>query len=294
VLYYGYFGLVAGFFGYYYVYAGNWDYYFSGVWAQQGGEFQQLLEPGFYFAQQTLPAGLRDGLMAIPKLVAVPLFLAFSCLGSYSIGVVTERLYKRFLKLKQSALSQEEILHRLYSLWTVASFNLFFAYAGRSFINRLPFALEHVFTGLVLVVSFLWIYQIQFRSPERYSKEKIASRLRRLLKQFNISIPKGNHSLQDISPKQIHALARRLPNYEPDQTLQVYEALLREALQDTENTLTHRLLMTQLALYQRSATVLLVGQMNLADVSDMELEDEKNAIARSHSSAKSSIRDYSR
>jgi hypothetical protein len=274
ILYYGYFGLVAGFFGYYYLYAGNWDYYFSGVWAQQGGAFQQLLEPGFYFAP-------------IPKLIAVPLVLAFSCLCSYGIGIVTERLYKRFLQLKQSALSQEEILHRLYSVWTIAAFNLFFAYAGRPLINRLPFALEHAFTLLILAVSFIWIYQIESRSPERYSKEKIVARLRRQLKQFNIPMPKGNLSLRQISPEQIHALAKHLPDYQPDQTLQVYEALLREALEDTENTLTHRLLMTQLALYQRSATVLLVGQMNLADVSDVDLENEKSAIVREHQSAKS-------
>jgi hypothetical protein len=43
VLYYGYVGLVVGYFCYYYLYAGNWDYYFSGAWAHQENLRETLL-----------------------------------------------------------------------------------------------------------------------------------------------------------------------------------------------------------------------------------------------------------
>jgi hypothetical protein len=58
-LYYGYFGLVVGYFAYYYLYAGNWDYYFPGL-AHQENQLATLLKPGFY---------ISGNLIAIPKLL---------------------------------------------------------------------------------------------------------------------------------------------------------------------------------------------------------------------------------
>jgi hypothetical protein len=61
--YYGYFGLVLGFYTYYYLYAGNWDYYFSGVWTHEAGLVSRatLLGPGWFLGGVAMP---------VPKLVA--------------------------------------------------------------------------------------------------------------------------------------------------------------------------------------------------------------------------------
>jgi hypothetical protein len=66
LLYYGYVGLVVGYFCYYYLYAGNWTYYFSGAWAHQENQLDTLLNPGLYLFGTPIP---------IPKLLAVPLIL---------------------------------------------------------------------------------------------------------------------------------------------------------------------------------------------------------------------------
>ncbi|MFM7370271.1 MAG: cyclic nucleotide-binding protein, partial [Sphaerospermopsis kisseleviana] len=54
LLYYGYFGLVIGYFVYYYLYAGNWDYYFSGIWARETDQLASLFAPGFYLLGTTV------------------------------------------------------------------------------------------------------------------------------------------------------------------------------------------------------------------------------------------------
>ncbi|MEQ8536272.1 MAG: hypothetical protein RIB93_02215 [Coleofasciculus sp. D1-CHI-01] len=97
-LYYGYVGLVLGYFIYYYLYAGNWDYYFSGVWAHQENQLATLMSPGFYLANQAIP---------LPKLVAVPLTLAAFAFAGSSIGSSIEKRYNAVQRRQQQPLSQE-------------------------------------------------------------------------------------------------------------------------------------------------------------------------------------------
>ncbi len=277
LLYYGYFGLVVSFFGYHYLYAGNWAYYFSGIWAQQGGEWSQLWEPGFY---------IFDRAIAIPKLLAVPLFLAFSCLCSYGVGCTTERAYTLYLRSQRAALGQEETLHRLYSIWTVISFNVFFAFAGRPLINRLPVVFQNLETVSILAISFLWLYRMQSRSPERYSREKLALKIKKQLRKLDIPLPKWGYlrSLRHVTPKQMQTLAKTLPNYQPDQALQVYSELIEETLLDLDDTLTTHLMMAQLSAYHQTVTSILSSQMAVAEVPKLEPESEVKAIVRKRQS----------
>ena len=50
LLYYGYLGLVFGFFFYYFLYAGNWDYLYSGIWTHEDGQISKLFSAGFYWS----------------------------------------------------------------------------------------------------------------------------------------------------------------------------------------------------------------------------------------------------
>ena len=150
--YYGYLGLVLGFFGSFYLYAENWDYYFSGVWTREGALIANSVQSGFYFFNHQL---------YIVKIVAVPVVLAIAGLSSYSVGRGVEFLYLKWHQKIESNVSLIVLKHHLYSVWTFVSFNTFFAFAGRPFLCQIhePWALvgQVGLTLGLLIVSSLWL-----------------------------------------------------------------------------------------------------------------------------------------
>ncbi|MEM8777723.1 MAG: 4Fe-4S binding protein, partial [Cyanobacteria bacterium P01_G01_bin.49] len=133
-LYYGYVGLTIGFFSYNYLYAGNWEYYFSGIWANPNTSMDTLFAPGFYIWEYPIP---------IPKLLAVPLTLALSTLGSYCLGCHVERIYKSYLIKRQKYYNLRLVRHRFFTLCTFLIFNFFFIFGAGNFILLLPNTLQN-------------------------------------------------------------------------------------------------------------------------------------------------------
>src|SRR5438128_3436917 len=82
--YYGYLGLVLGFYCYYRLYAGNWEYYFTGAWTHDDSQLASLLSPGWFLFGRPV---------RLPKLLAAPLTLALFIAGAYLLGRLVERLY---------------------------------------------------------------------------------------------------------------------------------------------------------------------------------------------------------
>ena len=199
-LYYSYVGLVVGFFLDYRLFAGNWDFYFSGAWARRSDEqLTDLLQPGFYLFDHAVP---------VPKLIAVPLFLALFSLGGYALGRLCEKAYKAYLKKKRAALSPEVVQHRLFTVCTVSIFNYFFIFAGRPMINHLPLWLQLGWDVAILLVSALWFYQTWYRSPEVYAREKLASQFyRQLLKRkLNISDLLNGRTVKHLKADEVYTL----------------------------------------------------------------------------------------
>ena len=195
--YYGYLGLVIGFFGSFYLYAENWDYYFSGVWTRESTLIADSVQSGFYFFNHQL---------YVIKLVAVPVVLAIAGLSSYSMGRSVEFLYLKWHQKIESNVSPIVLKHHLYSVWTFISFNTFFAFAGRPFLCQLPDPWECVSQvgltlGLVLVSS-LWLVRALGRSPDRYSQERLTSRWMGQLQKSKIDLPRL------LGGRSVHALPR--------------------------------------------------------------------------------------
>lgn len=224
-LYYSYVGLVVGYFVYYYLYAGNWDYSFSGVWAHQNNQLSTLLDPGFYLFGNPIP---------IPKLVAVPLTLGLFSAGGYWLGRNLEAKYKAHLRRTNQPFTQEQLRHRMFTLCTFVAFNLFFVFGGRTLIALLPLSLQYLYNLLLVVVSTLWLYQTWGRSPELYSRESLASRLRKQLSklQLNVSRFLEGRSLESLNPDEVYVLAKILPGFTGEKRLQAYKGVLREALEE--------------------------------------------------------------
>ncbi|MBW4623073.1 MAG: Crp/Fnr family transcriptional regulator [Cyanosarcina radialis HA8281-LM2] len=225
LLYYGYFGLVVGYFLYYYLYAGNWDYYFSGAWAHQEDQLAQLLKPGFYLFNRSI---------AIPKLIAVPLTLGLCSWLAYKLGEILENTYRNYLKRQHRVLSKEQIRHQTFAICTYVVFNIFFVFAGRPFIRLLPPAIQYFYDALIVLVSTAWLYRNWGRNPSLYSRESLASRFRKQLAKLELNLSQylEDRTLEDLNTDEIYVLAKVLPSFSKEKRHQAYKGVLREALEE--------------------------------------------------------------
>jgi 4Fe-4S binding domain len=269
-LYYSYVGLVIGFFLDYRLFAGNWDFYFSGAWARRSDEqLTDLLQPGFFLLDRAIP---------IPKLIAVPLFLALFSVGGCILGCLLEKAYKLyFIKKsaikKSAALSPEEVQHRLFTVCTVSIFNYFFIFAGRPIINHLPLKMQWIWNSVIFLMSALWFYQTWQRSPEIYAREKLATQFHRQLIKRNLNISEflSGRSVKHLKANEIYTLAEALPGFKQNQELKACRAVLRELLEETNITAGSQLKLIQLVLYRKTLATLLQIQI---DASNESIEKE--------------------
>jgi Cyclic nucleotide-binding domain/4Fe-4S binding domain len=222
LLYYGYFGLVIGYFLYYYLYAGNWDYYFSGIWAYENNQLNTLLSPGFYIFNQAIP---------IPKIIAVPLTLGLFTMGSYYLG---KNIENHFISKYKNQLSAELIRHRIFTILTFIIFDFFFIFAGRSWLSLLPIKVQYIFDFLLVFLSSIWAYQTWARSPEIYSKESLATRLRKQLTKLGLNISRflEGKSIENLNIDEVYVLAKVLPGFTKDKRQEVYKGVLKDSLEE--------------------------------------------------------------
>ncbi|MEN9251997.1 MAG: cyclic nucleotide-binding domain-containing protein [Thermostichales cyanobacterium HHBFW_bins_127] len=221
LLYYGYVGLVVGYFLYYYLYAGNWDYYMSGVWAVDPNPMAQWGSPGWYIGGWAIP---------VPKLVAVPLTLGVFTYGGYWLGCGLES----WLQRRYPQLGLQTIRHRLFSLSTWLIFNFFFLFAGRSWLNLLPAWVGYLWETALLCGSLIWLIRTWGRDPERYNRESLSSRLRKQLKKMGLDLAAtlGGKSLDQLGTDEVFVLAKVLPSFTQQKRLAAYKEVLREALEE--------------------------------------------------------------
>ena len=222
LLYYGYAGLVVGYFCYYYLYSGNWNYYLSGVWAFETGTRAKIFAPGFYIAGHAIEF--------IPKLVAAPLTIALSGFAFYFLGHRIEK----WAKAQFRSQTPEVVQHRIYTLITFFIFNFFFIFAGRNFIFLLPVGLQYVWDVLLVTVSTMWLYRTWSRSPNRYGRESLASRLRKQLSKLKLDFARflDGRSLQDLNVDEVYVLAKVLPGFDSEKRHEVYKGVLKESLEE--------------------------------------------------------------
>jgi hypothetical protein len=225
MMYYGYVGLVVGYFCYYYLYAGNWDYYFSGAWAHQENLRETLLNPGLYLFGTPLP---------LPKLLAVPLTLGLFSAGGYFLGLAVEQYCQADLKRKKQPINPELIYHRIFTVCTFFAFNFFFVFGGRPLILLLPLFLQFFYEGIVVGLSTLWLYRTWQRNPDRYTREGLASRLRRQLSRLKLNVAQflEGRSLESLSTDEVYVLAKVLPGFTKEKRHEAYKGVLRESLEE--------------------------------------------------------------
>ena len=227
LLYYGYFGLVIGFYLYFFLYSGSLDFFATGAW-NETSQMETLFNPGFYIANHIIP---------IPKLVAVPLTLATSTGLSYVIGLQIEKTYKRITKSSNKTQVQRRIFsaltqvqHRILTTFSFLSFNALFFLGIYPSLSWLSYPVQQAFTWLVVIASAAWFYRTLKRSTEQYTRESRVNSLRRSLNQLAIDFPKvlEGRSLEELEADEVYILGIILPDLLRD------KELLEEALEQKD------------------------------------------------------------
>jgi hypothetical protein len=233
---YGYFGMVVAFYLYYFLYAGNWNYFFSGAWTHedtmQEKPWDKIFDAGFYVYGQTI---------GIPKVLAVFITFGVMVAITFALGLLLEKLCRRFVVIKGRAISAERSQHIVFTLFTVASFWTFFSYGARPLLNRMPTILLLGFNAVIVLVGSIWLFRTIQRQHHDYDRESMASSLRQQLKALAIvdsSFLEG-HPIDDLSPDALYTLVKLLPRFSAQLRRQTYQGVLQDCLE--QKTVTPRL-----------------------------------------------------
>jgi hypothetical protein len=220
---YGYLGMVIAFYLYYYLYSGNWDYYFSGTWTHETNLVQQLLDPGFYLYHHAI---------LIPKAIAVFLTYGVLIAITFSLGLISEKLYRRYASWRGRSVSAEQAQHVVFSLFTAVSFWVFFSYGARPSLNRLPLYPLLAFNALIVAVGAVWLYRSLQRTRTEYERESMATSLRKQLQRIELdeSMLQGR-TLEQLTPDELYLLVKVLPVFTRQLRLQTYTGVLTELLE---------------------------------------------------------------
>ena len=221
--YYGYLGLVLGFYCYYRLYAGNWEYYFTGAWTHDESQLGTLLSPGWFVFGRAI---------GVPKVIAAPVTLAAFILVAYGCGRLIEWIYRLWSDSRGRPLPVAELRHRVFALFTFATFNAFYGFAGRPNIALLPPFLRAGVDAILVVVSTAWLVTRFGRTLDQYERESIEGSLRRQLVQLRLDTPRLFHgrSLNHLRTDEIYALGRVLPELTASQGRIAYRETVRDAV----------------------------------------------------------------
>jgi hypothetical protein len=227
-VHYGYFGMVVAFFLYYYLYAGNWNYFFSGAWTHEDGinerPWEEMMDAGFYLYGHTIP---------IPKLFAVFITFAVMVTITYTLGILLEKLCRRFLVIKRQAISAERSRHIVFTLFTIAAFWTFFSYGGRPLLNRLPSPFILSFNALIMLVSSMWLFRTIKRQHQQYDRDAMTTSLRKQVKRLDLVNAEllDGRTVEDLNSDELHMLVKVLPGFSEQLRHQTYKGVLLDCLE---------------------------------------------------------------
>jgi hypothetical protein len=224
LLYYGYLGLALGFYIYFYLYSGSWSFLSGSVWAETN-QIKTILEPGLYLFDRPIDA--------FPKYIAVPVVLSFFTSLSYVIGLQIEKLRQQRFQRKSCAIDGDIAKHQTFSFFAFFSFNIVFFLGIYPTLVWAPSGLKEVISFLSVFFSSVWLFRTYTRTAEQYKKERIAKVLRKELNMLTVDLPAflEGRNIDELKPDELYILARVLPKISHERQLQIYEAILEEALE---------------------------------------------------------------
>ena len=226
-VYYGFFGVVFGFYTYYAVYSGGWSYYMSGAWTHEADQMAALAAPGFHLAGVSVP---------VPKLIAVPLYIGLCIAASYALFAFAERLYARLRAWRGATISRARLRHQTLTVCAFLTFNLFYVFAGRPNILLMPVWAAKLIDVAIVAISVGWLLRSLARDADIYRRERMARTLREQLTRlgFRSEDVLDGRPIELLSADEVYVLANTLPNFSAEQKREAYRAILAEAIETGE------------------------------------------------------------
>ncbi|WP_218081517.1 cyclic nucleotide-binding domain-containing protein [Anthocerotibacter panamensis] len=211
IFYYGYPGLVAGYYGWYYLHRGTFEYYFSAEWTREKDILGKLFEPGFFFWT------------VVPKYVAVPLTVIFFILLSLVIFSVLEQIYRLYLDKKQIILDEADLMNGIYRVCNFVAFITFYSFAGAPVLRYIPW-LQGVVSFVILLGASIWLFKGLNRTVEDWRQESLG---RKFLSQWSKVFPSQ-------PPKDLREVYLRysMGKEFKDKRLEIFKQTVIEALAD--------------------------------------------------------------
>ena len=119
----------------------------------------------------------------------------------------------------------------VFTVFTTASFWIFFCYGARPSLNRLPPLLLLSFNALIVLVGAIWLFRTLGRQHAQYERERLAHSLRKQLQKQNLdpALLKGR-SLDDLSSDEIYTLVQILPGFSQQLRLETYVGIILDLL----------------------------------------------------------------
>jgi Cyclic nucleotide-binding domain len=221
IVYYGFPGLVCGFYCYFYLQAGTWHYYFSGAWTREPGLIYTVFLPGY----DPWTAGLIF-LPMVPRAVAAAATLAvFSAAGVLFFSQL-ERLVGAWLRRRKPQHDGAHIRHLTMSIAAFTAFVTFYSFAGAPTLRLVPW-MHQLFGILVIATATLFLARRLPRTSQAFAEETLA---RNILKHWEWTDVKPPQNLHEAFL--IHTVRTRESQKGTAHVLDMYKKAMRVALAD--------------------------------------------------------------
>ncbi len=224
-IYFGFLGLIWGFYVYFYLYSGDWIYYFSGIWTHEEDQIGQLWFPGLY---------IDDTPIGIPKLFAVPIVLILFVFAGILLGRLLSAAYVRIREAGNPNLSKEQLTHQVLCVTAYIAILSFYTFGGRPTLNNMPLPVAGLISAVIVSLATLWLMKSLRRTQSVYQNEGLAPLLKKQLQSLGASIQGflGARKLEELSADKICVLVTAPGLQTEQQRVVSYRALLEEFAKD--------------------------------------------------------------
>lgn len=231
LVYYSFPGVVFGFYFYYFLQSGTWEYYFDGSWVDEPLPLARLFLPGTDATTQGLyfMPSVPRGLASIATLIGCGIvsFAFFSLVekllsAGNSVGNATEAVGDH-----DSASSQEQVRHWMFTLTAFSAFVTFYSFAGAPSIAKLPTGSRQLFQIAFVLTGTMFLVRRMKRNQQQFAEETLAKNILKRWKWKDVQPPSDLREAFLLNRFRTEQLDR-----ESNRVIDLYKDAVREAVQN--------------------------------------------------------------
>lgn len=227
--YYGYLGIVLGFYFFQRIYMGHWDFVFNGSWTSYNS-LNYINQAINIFGNYFIPKWLLSTIVMIGTCIGVVGLLSFVEKKLLKIFFEQEENYKNF--------NPDQFKHKMFMLVSWLSINLFY-FLGQGAFFSFGVLVKNIAFFLVIVVSTLWLRKNWGKTSSLYQKEAMALQLKKKLSIFfpNITELIRGRSIDQLQADEVLLLTQFADQKGKANKNELYRGILRDYLESSNNNL---------------------------------------------------------